>query len=704
MAILDVRRVPRPDLEPVLYSYEFRSSDSDTIGPVEQEFSATIDQSLVAEFCGEVGAVVARSQRLGLDGPIDHVKGLATLGKVLHRALFPELDGYIPDLLDRIRACDGREPLLIRTNETLVPWELLHDGTQFFGLKYDLGRHWIGPQKVRPGRVIRSIGRALIVADPCGDLEDALEEAKSLKAFLDGHGTRCVLRSGAGATLAQVIKDLSQGTYDLFHYSGHATLVPNSKEAALVLHGGKLLRESSIRAVLSGGSPPVVFVNGCESAEPLSNLCSAFMATGSQVAIGTLFKVAEGTARALAEHFYAGLADDLTAGAAMREARSKVTSRTDAGWAAFVLYGNPGMRIQPGDGSATSPAGPTDPSVGPPVENGSDGVAQPRWSELLDSDAAALMRRASAFGAPRSLVTSLDLLVELMEVDGTLRRALDRRGVNRAAVIDQLRNLMDTVSPGAPSGPLLSDSVKLILADAVRAAGRAGRSTATVDDLTDGFVNAGGGTSGQLLAQAGLPLADVVGAAGTGRLEPGNPPSVFDDAGELLDRHFGHSAHSGLQAAALVAKAQESFISSASLLVGFAFADSRVLRDALEEQGPAVREVRERLFSAPNPLVGHAYRLRRGNFSQRTVDALDQALVTEQSAGSPWIGDAAVLVALLDDHGSSVRHMLEGWGVDVTSLRLSLTDRLGPGRLGPRHSGPGRSGPRHSGPGHLDDA
>jgi len=681
MAILDVRRLPRPDRGPVLYSYEFRSSDVNTIGPVEQEFSATIDQGLVEEFCGEVGAVVARSQRLGLDGPIDHLTGLATPGRVLHRALFPVLDGYIPDLLACIEACSGSEPLLIRTNETLVPWELLHDGTQFFGLKYDLARHWIGPRKVLAGRVIGGIGRALIVADPGDDLEDALQEAKNLKASLEERGTRCVLRVGAGATLGQVITDLSEGSYDLFHYSGHATVVPDSREAALVLHNGKLLRESSIRAVLTGGSPPVVFVNGCESAEPLSNLCSAFMATGSKVTIGTMFRVAEGTARAFAERFYAGLTQDLTAGAAMRAARTHVTSRTDAGWAAFVLYGNPGVRIQPGVTGTPAPAGAAAPLAAGAATEDDDPIEapQPPWADLLDHDAGALMRRASAFGAPRGVVTSLDLLVELMEVDGSLRRALDRRGVNRAAAVDQLRSLIETVSsPDPPSEPRLSDSVQRMLADAVEAASRAGRRQATVDDLTEGFVRTGGGTSGQLLAQAGLPLAGLVEAGEPFHLERGSPASIFGSDGRLRGRLLAHSAQTALQAAGLLARAETSFISTAMMLVGFALADSGVLRDALEEQGAPGREVNAELFSAANPLLPHTSALRRGNFSARAWRGLEAALALEQAAGSPWVGDAAVLVGILEDEGSSLRHVLEAWNLDAGLLRRSLADGGGP--------------------------
>jgi hypothetical protein len=664
VATLHVRLLLDPADGPALYSYELRPAEVESVGAVDREYTAQVDQDLVEDVCAELRSTVVRSLRTTLDGPIDHVREVARWGGILYQALFPTLDGDIRELLARIGRSAGG-PLLVRTNENQVPWELLHDGEQFLSQKYEFARRSFVRRRVRVGRTIETLGRALLVADPLGDLADSLHEAENLKASLEERGTMCQLRSGSQATPAEVLSDLAQGHYDLLHYSGHVAVGAGSSEASMVLHDRKLLRGRSIRAVLSGGGPPVIFLNGCESAEPLSNLCDAFMTTGSSVVVGTRFPVAEGTARALAEHFFARLADGHTAGAAMREARAEVAARADGGWAAFVLYGDPDVRIQAGGSPASGDATAT--------EVGTAASSVVPWGEDLDPPAAAMLSGAARIAAPRRLVTSVDLLLALIAVGGPLRPALEDEGVDLVAVTGAIRALTVSASPEAtPAADVrLSRTVARSLAEAGRLAAQGSHRAIAPADVAAGFVHTGGGNAGALLSQAGLPLARLASPRPAAPLGDATA-TAFDTGGGLQALCFAHSTQTALQAAHLLAKGSRTAISSGIMLIGFGLAGSTVLQSCLEDQEATGRKEVSRMISAADPLRAHATGLRIVDFSRRSAAVLERAVRAARERGGDRVGDVDLLSELIADGEGSARRVLDSWLVDPGLLYVSL--------------------------------
>ena len=129
----------------------------------------------------------------------------------------------------------------------------------------------------------------------------------------------------------RVVRELDSGGYDLFHYSGHVAVPFDTSYVGLRLHEDKLLDERVLRSLSNTGVPPIVFVNGCASADRLGNLCVSFMATGAKVVIGTRYEVAEDSARRFAERFYAALIGGAPAGAAVRLARQDLRRHADIG-------------------------------------------------------------------------------------------------------------------------------------------------------------------------------------------------------------------------------------------------------------------------------------------------------------------------------------------------------------------------------------
>ncbi|MGO9206777.1 MAG: CHAT domain-containing protein, partial [Candidatus Limnocylindrales bacterium] len=391
MAILDVRVTGSAEGMPVRYDYEFRSSDAEGTGPLEQEYWADVSPALVQDLCVKIDGIIegARGSPTGTDLTAE----LAQFGGLLFQTLFPRTHGSIPNLVTRLGRADG--PLLVRTNESLIPWELLHDGQGFFALRHELGRRSFVDRPVVGGRTIDMIGRALIVGDPMDDLALARREAENLAAWLTQRGTKCTLLLGSRATLLGVVGELASGEYDLLHYCGHVAVPYGTTDVGLVLHDRELLDERALHPLSNVGVPPLVFINGCSSAARLTNLCVSFMVMGAKAVVGTRYEVGEKGPQRFTELFYADLMEGVSAGAAVRAARHSLLRASDIDWTSFVLYADPAVRVVPDERESPKTA-----PLPPQLQGVEDG---------LSPQAAELMRRVVERARPRGVATSVDL-------------------------------------------------------------------------------------------------------------------------------------------------------------------------------------------------------------------------------------------------------------------------------------------------------
>lgn len=664
MDILDVRRYAQPSGPMTRYEYRFESSDVDSAGSATQEFSADVNQTVVENFCAEIGELV----QLAREGHEWSSIGprLQKVGNRLYKILFPLQQGYLTQLAVRLRESKG---IFLKTNEAVVPWETLHDDEEFFGLKYDLGRQYVVRQPVIKGREIGPISRVLFVADALGDLPSATEEAKVLAESLRGHNTECKVLVGNNATMSAVVDELTNGRYDLLHFSGHVKVLDGTAEAALVLHGEKLLDHDTIEALLTGAAPPVVFINGCASAEPLSNLCSSFMTTGSRIVIGLLHEVPDRIALDLARSFYDRLINrKQTAGAALRESRRSAHKRHGGAWTSFVLYGNPWTGV-----GADAPPEPDPPKV-------QDSTPKP---ELLDSDAQELLNRTKEFAASRGIVTSMDLLLQLLRVDERMRNALGPR--NLAIVEHLVGDLLEVVGGVPTEGDVpLSDTVTKVVAFASELATRVGRDAVSIEHIGEAFVRVGGGTSMLLLESLGIDLDNLRSGpsepakhhANGGIRSPRDPSShgtgkdspIFATSGELQVQQFEPATVAALAMGRTLARTQGQMVGSHTLLLGFMLAGSAVLRDALTAQGAAGEQL-VKLFYADGQ------RLTVKDFSTRCLSSLTRAFSTLTSTDRHVLNDADVLVALLTEEGSRARDVLSSLGVDFMRLQRTIQNK-----------------------------
>ena len=648
MAELSVRVEGTHNGVETTYQYVFRSLSEEGTGALEQESTVTPSPDLVRLLCERIDTIVVDS--LGAAAGTDAERDLAREGHLLYRALFPSSDSGVAEIVRRMR--DSEEPLLIRSNESVIPWELLHDGTEFLALSHDLARRTFVKRRVAVGRTIDRVRRALVVGDPRGDLPAARAEAEQLGAWLGERGVERTVLLGSEATLLRVITELTPGDYDLLHYCGHVAAPVGTAYVGLLLHDNQLLDARALEPLARSGVPPTVFVNGCASADRLGNLCVSFMEAGAKTVIGTRYAVGEEPARRFAERFYAGIIAGTTTGAAIRAARRTVRRGPALDWSAFVLYGDPETKVGVGEVRQA------------PAE---EEVASPSLDEYrFDGPAGAAMRRMARRAAPLGVATSLDLLTELLATDEMRARAAGSVGVERIALVEDLLHTLREHLPVVPAGPdtrvELSGTVSNVLARAERSTQEAGRDLIGTADLVTAFLEVGGGSSGQVLEMFGLSLTDLAGKPrpprDNGRL-PGED-LLFDESGRLRDELLTPGVAGAVRVAAMLATANGTAISGGLLLYGLALAGDGVFRDRLRAQGETGRAALDRL-SATNSTT-------RSRFSSRTRRAL-RRLVTEQP-----VDEAALLAELLTDPESSAVRLLTELSVDVDAVRSPPAD------------------------------
>ena len=357
--------VPEQDLAEPLLEEVRHPLDEDTLRALEQSADALLRGAESAGFPDE-----ARAR-----------------GAVLYRTLVPSR------LRPRLRAVRG--PLLISTSLYGMPWELLHDDEEFWGLRYGLGKRLVmdRPLPTAASARLRPRPRALVIgSDPRGDLRFVGEEVEAICEALEPIADiECV--SGRLATFDAVTAYLGQ-SFDLIHYCGHLVASAGAKPA-LLLAEEQTLSAGAIEANVTGR--PLVFLNACASARgeerpgesaweaTASSVVYGFLFGGAVAVVGTLCEVADRHAAALAAAFYRGALERVPVGEALRAARGECRAHPESArsptWLSAVLYGNPSQVLLPGPAEEREPARSVVPAAAPVPRR----AAWPalRWTALL---------------------------------------------------------------------------------------------------------------------------------------------------------------------------------------------------------------------------------------------------------------------------------------------------------------------------------
>ncbi|MFD9326792.1 CHAT domain-containing protein [Streptomyces sp. NPDC060065] len=678
------------------YEYDLRVGS--TVGespPLEMEYTVEVDPELVKGCRARIDAALTKAADAQSVPEPGLVKELARWGKLLYDQLFPRVQGNAAELVTRLHASTG--PVLVRTNEQEVPWELLHDGRDFLGLRHDLGRRLVGKRPVVGGRSISRVGRALIVGDTIGDLPSAREEVAKVAAWLGGRGIECKVLLGHEATVLDVVTELAsdETPYDLFHFCGH--VATGDGTTGLMMHGRQLLGAVALQTLSSCGAPPVAFINGCASAGggEVASMCMSFMALGAKTVVGTRTEVADEGAWQFAAEFYGRLLAGEPAGAGVRAARAALRERPDAAWASFILYGDPAVGITK-DETTEIPQ-----------------LPEPHDEDLmigLAPDARQLMQRVYESAADRGGVASVDLLQGLLGEEDIRRRIEGSIGADAMEALDQVIDQVlsrparadgdsgadddsatddDGSGTGTGLGGVLSDTVNRVFTEAATRVVADGRSTITTADITAAFVAVGGGVSARLLELCGVPLARLLPdestldpitsdpitldpiTPGQDTLEDDSPALPRDPAPPNGDERLpmddlSRSAVGIVRLANLLADGRGEVISTYTLLLAFGAMGSEVLRRGMHEQGTTGERAFRQLSGMLTP--------RRRDLSPRVHDVLDQAR-RRSAAGrtsSGRVGEAAILLALLEDEESSARELMRKLGIDPEQLIQAL--------------------------------
>lgn len=305
----------------------------------------TIDRREVERLTYELRVQLGRASARGV---LDRAASdeIRKLGHLLFDELLP------PRVKDWLRQREGGD-LLIRTDESLldIPWEMLHTGQAYLAMQMNIGRLIASPELHAPvtPRALRAPYNVLLLADPCGDLDEAYEEGIRLRDRLDDQPFLRVALQSSEISRAFVRENIRE--FDILHFAGHAEV--GGQGPGWLLNDGRLTSQDIER--LTGGRPfpSLVFANACGSGRSRRaldgsaatwSLARTFLGAGVRHFIGTHWDVPDRIASDFAEHFYRGLCAGLAVGAALRQARVAVSLIHGEGailWGAYCLYGDP---------------------------------------------------------------------------------------------------------------------------------------------------------------------------------------------------------------------------------------------------------------------------------------------------------------------------------------------------------------------------
>lgn len=294
------------------------------------------------------------------DGAGSYLDGVKKVGEELWRR----------GLSDRARERLGatKIPFLrMQLDDELVqiPWELMHDGTSFVGLKFAMGRLVSAKLEESPGqrRNPAQGGDALVVSNPSGDLPGAAREGETVAGLLKEGFKGGVRHISGPVTKAAFLKAL-QGCR-ILHFAGHAQHGDGKVKDGFRLADGIATAEEVVSAVGSA-APQLVFSNSCasstsggwrESARGVSGLAQALLLRGAQHYLAPMWDIPDDDALTFALRFYERVLAGHPFGEAVRHARELLASTParPLSFAGYVLYGDPRTAFDEGSVKLTGP-------------------------------------------------------------------------------------------------------------------------------------------------------------------------------------------------------------------------------------------------------------------------------------------------------------------------------------------------------------
>lgn len=601
---------------------------------------------------------------------------LERLGRALYVFLLPKEVQQFLSQLDR--------PLCLDIDRPEVPWELLHDGTTFLGLKQPIGRQLQLSQDIRAEQQtsLDEKIRCLIVSNPTEDLPGAEEEATRLLQFLRArHSERRPigpsLFARRKADFASIFPQLGQD-YTVIHYTGHADY---RNGRALLLAQNDRLEADQIAAALRG--QPFVFANACGTdytkrgrgarwfAHVAENIAGAFIRGGARAVVATLWKIPDDSSADFALLFYEELFRGIPVGEALRVAklRFREQRRDDPTWAAFMLYGDPCWCVLPPEEAQHAEAPvhtvQAEAAAAPPERNG--------WVSYTGHDVMARARDVTC-EYQHGYISTPEVLLALGELEqGITAAVLTRCGKTPAQLSGLLRAEMEQgTAVGEPAG--VTERVQRMQQLALQLAQAEGLAEAEERHLLLALLLDGGGDTMRwverevsltvqemqhtllaLLQEAGVDTATLLQVAAQG------PAALANDL------PYAAVVQQALQNAVAEARAQGwAVVTSAHLFIALTKIEAGCTQDMLQALGYEPKQVRDGLRAALGTRQGGQGEV---SLSTRVARLLQVAQAQTTKDGAKEVDERHVLSVLLTEaDGSAVTLLQHHLGLEPAEM------------------------------------
>ncbi|MBI2934794.1 MAG: CHAT domain-containing protein [Chloroflexi bacterium] len=272
-------------------------------------------------------------------------------GQVLYRSYFPsEPRGHFEELLSEA----GCVYLLVlpHDQDSLIPWEVMHDGRDFVCLETPVARvtrgDVTGAQVPLGVRDVLVVGHAGSGSEELGQVEKEVERVS--EAITESGLTAKII--SPNASKQQVLESLKTQSYQILHYAGHSRYLADAPDSSHLILDKPLAAHELARLQRA---PRLVFLNSCSSGQAGSleagnegiqvttnriGLAHAFIRAGTPYVIGMLWRISDNGGFVLAQEFYKQLGNNVLPPEALRIARRNTVSADpeDPTWAAPVLY------------------------------------------------------------------------------------------------------------------------------------------------------------------------------------------------------------------------------------------------------------------------------------------------------------------------------------------------------------------------------
>jgi CHAT domain-containing protein len=286
---------------------------------------------------------------------LDQLRSLQKIGQLFWDHL---LSASIKEKLKNSPPC----LLTLSLDEELIyiPWELIFDGTDFFCLKFSLGRlvRSKGDSAVLQYRELTESLKMLILANPNADLKSAYAEGLNIKNQFS-HKSKKVYVDFKSTSIDKNYVKKNICDYDIVHFAGHCEFdKKNTQKSGWVLSDGVLKVEDILKMGQSCSLPALVFSNACHSAQVTPGLidseyqranygmASAFLFAGVRHYIGSIRKIEDNASLVFAREFYAQLISGVSVGESLRISKLKLVKEyglASLHWVNYLLYGDPGF-------------------------------------------------------------------------------------------------------------------------------------------------------------------------------------------------------------------------------------------------------------------------------------------------------------------------------------------------------------------------